>query len=98
VILFYDLSSVPYSLVVRGDTAALRGRLAALRGLPAAWRKRRAIQARRRASFASLAACMSPLESPLALLRRYRHLGALRSSEKAAAGPSPVHVHSTDDE
>jgi hypothetical protein len=86
VILIYDLSSIPYSLIARGDTAALRGRLAALRSLPAAWRKRRAIQARRRVSFKELATHMSPLEHPLALLRRYRHLETLFSFDESAGG------------
>jgi len=92
IILFYDLSSIPYSLIVRGDTAALRGRLAALRGLPQTWRKRRTIQSRRRVSFRELAAHMSPLEHPLALLRRYRHLGALQPAEEPAEAPDAEHV------
>jgi GT2 family glycosyltransferase len=87
-ILFYDLSSVPYALLTRGDIAVLRGRLAALRGLPAVWRKRRVIQARRWVSFQELVAHMSPLESPLGLLRRYRYLGALRPAERALMASS----------
>lgn len=76
-ILLYDLGSISYSLLVRGETAALRGRLAAFRHLPAVWRKRREIQSRRRVSFADLQHVLSPLENPLALLRRYAHLGSL---------------------
>ncbi|RME43031.1 MAG: glycosyltransferase family 2 protein, partial [Chloroflexi bacterium] len=78
-ILLYDMGSIPYSLLVRGETAALRGRLAALRHLPAVWRKRREIQGRRRASFDDLQAVLSPLENPVALLHRYKHLEALTS-------------------
>ncbi|MFQ5858637.1 MAG: glycosyltransferase family 2 protein [Anaerolineae bacterium] len=88
-ILLYDLGSIPYSLLARGETAALRGRLAALRRLPEAWRKRREIQKRRRASFEDLEAVLSPLENPLALLRRYEHLASLPSTEEPTAGQSP---------
>lgn len=84
-ILLYDLGTIPYTLLVRGDTAALRGRLAAFRRLPEAWRKRREVQDRRRASFEDLQQVLSPLENPLALLRRYRHLGSLPAAETSQA-------------
>jgi GT2 family glycosyltransferase len=74
VILAYDLGSIPYTLLARGDASALRGRLAALRHLSHLWQKRREVQRRRIISFAALAEQLSPLESPLAVLRRYRHL------------------------
>ena len=74
IILAYDLGSIPYTLLARGDASALRGRLAALRCLPHFWRKRREVQKRRTIPFAALASQLSPLESPLAVLRRYRHL------------------------
>jgi hypothetical protein len=77
VILFYDLGSALYALIVRGRAATLRGRLAAAAGLPAVWRKRRAIQKRRRVPFSALAAHMSRLESPSTLLRRFEHLNSL---------------------
>lgn len=79
-ILLYDLGAIPYSLLFRGDTAALRGRLSAVRHLGVALRKRREIQSRRRTSFADLKAVLSPLEHPLALLRRYRHLNSIPSA------------------
>ena len=74
IILAYDLGSIPYTLLARGDASALRGRLAALRRLSHFWRKRREVQGRRTVPFATLAEYLSPLESPLAVLRRYRHL------------------------
>lgn len=80
-ILLYDLGSIPYSLLARGETAALCGRLAAFRHLPAVWRKRREIQGRRRVSFEHLRTVLSPLENPVALLRRYEHLDSLPSSQ-----------------
>lgn len=87
-ILLYDLGSIPYSLLARGETAALRGRLAAFRRLPEAWRKRREIQRRRRASWTDLQQVLSPLETPIALLGRYKHLGALPSSGSREGDPS----------
>jgi len=74
IILAYDLGSIPYTLLARGDASALRGRLAALGRLPHFWQKRREVQRRRTVPFAALAEHLSPLESPLAVLRRYRHL------------------------
>lgn len=83
-ILLYDMGSIPYTLLVRGDTAALRGRLAAFRRLSKIWRKRREIQQHRRVSFKKLQDTLSPLENPLALLSRYTHLDSLPSNEKDA--------------
>lgn len=74
-IVLYDAAATLYALLARRDLAALRGRLAALRDLPALWRARQAVQRRQRASFDSLHAAMHPLENPLAVRRRYRHLG-----------------------
>ncbi len=48
--------------------------VAALRALPAVWQKRRAIQRQRVVPFADLARHMSPLRSPLSVLRRARSL------------------------
>ena len=73
-ILLYDLGSVPYTVVARGQMAALQGRLAAIRQIRTAWRKRRAIQKRRRASPSALSRAFTPLAPPWAVLRRYRHL------------------------
>lgn len=86
-ILLYDLGSVPYSLIVRGETAALRGRLAAFRRLHEVWRKRRAIQGRRRVAFKDLQTALSPLENPLTLLGRYKHLTSLPSVENEQTHP-----------
>jgi hypothetical protein len=88
-ILLYDLGSIPYSLLVRGETAAIRGRLQAFRRLPQAWRKRRQIQSHRRVSFKDLQNVFSPLETPLSLLRRYEHLGSLPSTQ----APSTSEAH-----
>jgi hypothetical protein len=85
-ILFYDLGSIPYSLLARGETAALRGRLQAYRHLGAAWQKRREIQGRRRASFQDLQRVLSPLENPIALLHRYKHLRGVPSNETVSTG------------
>jgi GT2 family glycosyltransferase len=74
IILAYDLGSIIYTLLARGDISALRGRLAALRRLLSFWQKRQEVQGRRIVPFAVLAEQFSPLESPLSVLRRYRHL------------------------
>jgi len=72
IIVLYDLGTLPYSLVVRGDWSAIKGRWAALRYIRKVWQKRRAIQANARDfSWVNL---MQPVESPWRVLRRYRHL------------------------
>lgn len=73
-IVLYDAAAVLYAMIARRDLASLRGRLAALRDLPAIWRKRKTVQARRCRPFDSLQAALHPLEDPLAVRRRYRHL------------------------
>lgn len=86
-LLLYDLTTVPYSALLRGDAAPLRGRASALKGLPAIWRKRQAVQRRRRASFARLRTRLSPLENPLHLVRRNTHL---TSASWRDGQPDPV--------
>lgn len=72
IIVLYDLGTLPYSLVVRGDWSAIKGRWAALRHIRTVWQKRRKVQASiRDAGWTSL---MQPVESPWRVLRRYRHL------------------------
>jgi GT2 family glycosyltransferase len=73
-ILAYDVAAALYAVLTRRDLAALHGRRAALRSLPDVWRKRRAVQARRRTPFNVLQTALHPLEDPLAVHRRYRHL------------------------
>ncbi|MHB1004364.1 MAG: glycosyltransferase family 2 protein [Chloroflexota bacterium] len=80
-IVIYDLGSVQYSLLVRGDLSPLRGRLAALAAFPRLWRKRCAIQARRTALPGEVEAFMEPLMLPGNILRRYRHLRRLSQPE-----------------
>lgn len=76
-ILFYDLLSLPYTVLVRGNVAALQGRLEGLRKIGTALRKRSGIQRRRRISSGELTGILDPLTNPLTLFRRYRHLGKL---------------------
>ena len=74
IIVFYDLISIPYSLLIRGDISPIRGRAVGLRGLPQALKKRREIQRRKTIPFSTLARYFSPLESPIKMLKRCRHL------------------------
>lgn len=74
-ILSYDLGTVPYRLLLKGDLHSLRGRLAGLAGLPVILQQRRLIQrlatgAGRRQAWA----LMRPVEPPWSVLARYRHL------------------------
>lgn len=73
-ILSYDLGSLPYTLIVRGDLWPLRGRLEGLGRLRAVLRKRRAAADLRRVSGKEIMARLAPLPTPGALWRRYAHL------------------------
>ncbi|MEO8083232.1 MAG: glycosyltransferase family 2 protein [Ardenticatenales bacterium] len=85
-VIAYDLASVPYRVVVNGQTAALRGRWDALTRLRHALRARRRIQAARTAPWSFVAAAMAPLATPWSVARRYRHLrpaGTADNDEKS---------------
>lgn len=84
-ILFYDLGSLPYSILVRGQLSSLLGRLSALWSLPTVLAKRRQIQRRRVVGWNELAPLLHPLESPLALLKRYRHLKSVDAGGPVSA-------------
>lgn len=86
VVLAYDLGSAPYRLLFQGQTAALSGRIRALGALGPCLAKRRRIQGRRSAAWREIRAAMSPLESPLAVLRRYAHLRPAEAGTGAGAG------------
>lgn len=73
-ILFYDLASLPYTVLTRGQLSPLQGRLAALRHFRAVLKKRREIQSGRLVDWSEFSKLLHPLESPFALLTRYRHL------------------------
>lgn len=80
-IVLYDLGSLPYTLIWRGDWGPLRGRLEGLRGLRSAIRQRKALRRRHRVESKEILAKMAPLASPGALWRRYAHLrGHMNSS------------------
>lgn len=81
IIVLYDLGTLPYSLVVRGDWSAIKGRWAALRHIRKVLRKRRAIQAN--IQDFGWVGLMQPVESPWRVLRRYRHLHPDRANEQA---------------
>jgi hypothetical protein len=74
IILFYDVGTLPYTLIWRGDWQPLRGRIAGLRGLGGALRKRREMGDFRQVSARRLLSRMASLPGPWALWRRYAHL------------------------
>jgi len=73
-ILLYDVGSLPYTLIARGDWAPLRGRLEGLAGLRGALRKRRAMSRVRRVPGQRVFSRMAAPPKPGALWRRYAHL------------------------
>ena len=77
VILFYDLGTLPYTLLVRGHWGAIKGRWAALRGLRSVWRKRQVVQRGIRDN-RGWARLMQPVDPPWRVFSRYRHLRAQR--------------------
>jgi hypothetical protein len=86
-IILYDVLSLPYTVLVRGNRASLQGRIDGLKTLGRALRKRREIHGRRRSGSAELSSKMEPLTNPFILLRRYRHLDRLvRPKEPGSSG------------
>jgi hypothetical protein len=73
-ILAYDLMAAVYNVVTGRDHHSLRGRLAALKSFSAALDKRRAIQSCPGYSAHLAFACLSPLDSPIQVLQRFKHL------------------------
>lgn len=82
-ILLYDLASLPYALMVRGDSSPLKGRISALGQFPKTLKKRRQIHRLKRVSASQTLRLMSPLENPLKIPRRYRHLRQVASARSA---------------
>jgi GT2 family glycosyltransferase len=73
-IVAYQLLALVYGLFTGREISPLRGRLAALRAMPSVMRKRRAVQALRTVSSAEMLSRLNPIENPLRVARRYRHL------------------------
>ena len=81
-IFLYDLGSIPYTLIWRGNWGPVQGRLEGLSGLRGALQKRKGLRAVHRVPAREMMARMSPLVSPRALWRRYAHLrGRMRGYE-----------------
>ena len=78
IILFYDVGSLPYTLMWRGDWQPVRGRIAGLRGLTGAVRKRKEVDDIRQVSGRRMLSRMDPLPAPWTLWRRYAHLRGRR--------------------
>jgi GT2 family glycosyltransferase len=73
-VVLFDLLSIQYSLLARGDISALRGRLAAIGRLRRMLGKRKVIQLRYSVSSNQVVANMEPLVRPDRMAGRYRHL------------------------
>ncbi len=73
VIILYDLGTLPYTLVVRGELSAIRGRWAALKNLNVILPKRRLVQSQIR-DLDNWARFMQPVVPPWRVSQRYRHL------------------------
>lgn len=74
VILIYDLASIPYTLIWRGDWGPVLGRLAGLAKLVTAVRTHRKERASQQISGQEMVARMAPLATPWRLWQRYAHL------------------------
>jgi GT2 family glycosyltransferase len=73
-VLFYDLGSLPYTMLTRRDPSPLLGRLAALRSLGPVLAERRRLQGRYPDAWERTAPWMEPLQFPLAAFERYHRL------------------------
>lgn len=73
-IVLYDVCSLPYTLIARGDLQPVWGRFKGLAAMRRVLRKRRAKQGLRRVSAREVVSKMAPPPSPWALWHRYTHL------------------------
>lgn len=73
-ILLYDVVSLPYTLIWRGDWQPLLGRIRGLFDLPSALQKRKRLASLRQVSGRRMLSRMASLPSPWKLWRRYAHL------------------------
>ena len=73
-ILLYDLGSLPYTLIWRGDWQPLLGRIRGLFDLPSALQKRKQFESLRQVSGRRMLSRMASLPSPWKLWQRYAHL------------------------
>jgi GT2 family glycosyltransferase len=73
-IALYDVGSLPYTLIARGDWEPLRGRVEGLGALRSALRERRATAHLRRLPGRRVLSSMAPPPCPWRLWRRYAHL------------------------
>jgi len=85
-IALYDLATIFYALVARGNVHQLLGRVEGLAGLPRAWRKRRVVRGLDRRKCASpWHRHLDPMVWPWQVPRRYRHLTTVgRGSDREA--------------
>ncbi len=74
VILLYDLASIPYTLIWRGDWGPVLGRLEGLAKLDTALKAPQAVRRLHQMPGREMVARMAPLATPWALWRRYAHL------------------------
>jgi GT2 family glycosyltransferase len=74
IILLYDLASIPYTLIWRGDWGAVLGRLAGLAKLGTAWKAYQAVRPLRQISGWQMVSRMAPLAPPWIVWQRYAHL------------------------
>jgi GT2 family glycosyltransferase len=74
IIVLYDLGSIPYTLIWRGDWGPVQGRLEGMAKLGVALRAQRAVRSFRRMPAREMLAAMAPLATPWVLWRRYAYL------------------------
>ncbi|MBI5879021.1 MAG: glycosyltransferase family 2 protein [Chloroflexi bacterium] len=80
-IIAYDLMMSLYALCTRGESSHILGRVDGLREWHVHWRKRMLIQQRRTMTSAEWERIVSPIPSPWAVFRRFRHLTSLSRSK-----------------
>ncbi|MDP2935654.1 MAG: hypothetical protein Q8O86_04100, partial [Dehalococcoidia bacterium] len=74
-----------YALMVRSDASLQKGRMAALGRLRPGCSGRREMQRQKRVSFSQLCRFMSPLENPLNIPGRYKHLRQVAAAREVGA-------------
>lgn len=76
-ILFFDLGSIPYTILSQRDLSGVKGRVSAIKGMKSIMSKRSFIQSETTITWNELRGLMQPMQAPWRLFQRYKTLSTV---------------------
>ncbi len=76
-ILFFDLVSLPYTILSQRDLSGVRGRISAIKDMRSIMSKRSSVQSNATLNWTQVRSLMQPIQTPWTLFRRYRTLSTV---------------------